>query len=332
MLAEHGATSAVLARLLADADKLHADYIADLQLSEHCPAGPASGGAPDGDWAPGAISSEMFYCLRDALPRVLAGMARDPRPSGEAVDAEAAAVGRACAALLCATPPARQFAPLYLCRILVGSEAFAAAWLDGETFHGDGSWRAGAPETLLEGALAAGSPAAAKSARVLGLTSLANLAGAPHGARLLMHGERSQMWLKLHARAVELVLHDEPDTASAAAALWYNLALELPLPELDDDDGVDELWSNCLALPMRHAQRHARSVYAGSNAAGHRETARRLLLCVGQLLLRGGDEAKGLALSVELPEALHLLRTSALCADEAAFGALVAEVLSLIVD
>ena len=78
------------------------------------------------------------------------------------------------------------------------------------------------------------------------------------------------------------------------------------------DDGVDELWSNCLALPMRHAQRHARSVYAGSNAAGHRETARRLLLCVGQLLLRGGDEAKGLALSVELPEALAQILTLAL--------------------
>ena len=42
---------------------------------------------------------------------------------------EAAAAGRACAALLRATPPARQFAPLYLCRVLVGSEAFTVAWL-----------------------------------------------------------------------------------------------------------------------------------------------------------------------------------------------------------
>ena len=53
---------------------------------------------------------------------------------------------------------------------------------------------------------------------------------------------------------------------------------------------------------------------------------------MGQLLVRGGDEAKGLALSVELPEALDLLRTSAFYTDDAAFGALVSEVLLLVVD
>ena len=52
------------------------------------------------------------------------------------VTADADAAGRACAALLHATPPARQFAPLYLCRILVRSEAFATAFLDGEAFQG----------------------------------------------------------------------------------------------------------------------------------------------------------------------------------------------------
>ena len=180
-----------------------------------------------------------------------------------------------------------------------------------------------------------GAPPAAKNARVLGLTSLANLAGAPHGARLLLsdeplcglsHAHRGA----LHARALELVLLDEPDTASAAAALWYNLARELLPPSTVDGTAWDELWSGCLALPMRHAERHSRSV--DSNATGHRETARRLLLCAGQLLVRGGDEAKALALSVELPEALGLLRTSAFCTDDAALGALVAEVLSLAVE
>ena len=54
-------------------------------------------------------------------------------------------------------------------------------------------------------------------------------------------------------------LHDEPDTASAAAALWYNLALELPLPGTDDAWG--ELWSGLglelglgLALALALAQ------------------------------------------------------------------------------
>ena len=49
-----------------------------------------------------------------------------------------------------------------------------------------------------------------------------------------------------------------------------------------------ELWRGCLALPMRHAQRHGRTcnitgdyVNMTCNFAGHRETARRLLLCVG---------------------------------------------------
>ena len=42
---------------------------------------------------------------------------------------------------------------------------------------------------------------------MLGLTSLANLAGAPHGAKLLLAEARRPLWLKLHARAFELVLH-----------------------------------------------------------------------------------------------------------------------------
>ena len=140
------------------------------------------------------------------------------------VTADADAAGRACAALLHATPPARQFAPLYLCRILVRSEAFATAFLDGEAFQGGRGYMT-LPLTLtptltltltLTLALALtwptrepwpGSPAAAKSARVLGLTSLANLAGAPHGVKLLLAEERGPLWLQLHARAVELVLH-----------------------------------------------------------------------------------------------------------------------------
>jgi hypothetical protein len=88
----------------------------------------------------------------------------------------------------------------------VRSEAFASAWLHREDFRGDGSQTEGALETLLAGALAEGSPAAAKSARVLGLTSLANLAGAVRGAQWFMQA------FELHARAFELVLHDEPDT------------------------------------------------------------------------------------------------------------------------
>ena len=170
MLAEHGATAAVLAKLLADADKLHAG-----ELEGHA-ACPTADGSADGDWTSGAISTATQTNLRDALPRVLAGMATDV--CGAWAGEEAAAAGRACAALLRATPPARQFAPLYLCRVLVGSEAFAVAWLDGDPRV---SPRVGALEILLGGALADGSPASAKSARVLGLTSLANLAGAPHG-------------------------------------------------------------------------------------------------------------------------------------------------------
>jgi hypothetical protein len=88
----------------------------------------------------------------------------------------------------------------------VRSEAFASAWLHREDFRGDGSRTEGALETLLAGALAEGSPAAAKSARVLGLTSLANLAGAVRGAQWFMQA------FELHARAFELVLHDAPDT------------------------------------------------------------------------------------------------------------------------
>ena len=114
---------------------------------------------------------------------------------------------------------------------------------------------------------------------------------------------------------------------SAAAALWYNLALELPPPA--QTDGGDELWSSCFALPRQHAEVTAAAAAAAS--AGHAETARRLLLCVGQMLLRADDEARALALSVELPDALGALAASRLCAEDARMSALVAEVLSALV-
>ena len=87
MLAEHGATAAVLARLLSDAAKLHADGVADghpegrpaLPPPERAPAGEEPSGAisaraPAGDWQSGAISAQTLACLRDVLPRVLAGV------------------------------------------------------------------------------------------------------------------------------------------------------------------------------------------------------------------------------------------------------------------
>ena len=111
---------------------------------------------------------------------------------------------------------------------------------------------------------------------------------------------------------------------SAAAALGYNLALELPPPA--QTDGGDELWSSCFALPRQHAE--ATAAAAADASAGHAETARRLLLCVGQMLLRADDEARALALSVELPDALGALAASRLCAEDAPMSALVAEVLS----
>ena len=74
MLAEHGATAAVLAKLLTDADTLHAGGIAggDPEGRAACPT--ADGSA---DWTSGTISTATQTNLRDALPRVLAGMASD---------------------------------------------------------------------------------------------------------------------------------------------------------------------------------------------------------------------------------------------------------------
>jgi len=187
--------------------------------------------------------------------------------------AAAADLGGAWATLLEEWPPTQQFLLLFLARFLVGSAAFTNAWL-----------AAGAARSLLDGCLKeqAGTPNPGRAARLMGLTTLANLAASEEAVAALLALAPAEA-SELIERSFSLLGGADADAALLAAALLHNLCLGFPNhAELSGPVLESQLLLISGLLPALSEQ--------VSPAA-----SQRLLVALGALLARGGDECVGTA-------------------------------------